>query len=123
MNSPNFGVGLGHVIEHLKAGQVADAETICQWMLDNLPQQGQALNQQGCDLFTSNVSAAKVLLDQAVACNPDEPVFQQNLAFMLETLGQHSVAKKVRATLTVTPKTSFIRIYFKSPGKLHSGNN
>lgn len=112
MNIPDFMTGVARVVEHLKVGNTTAAEEVCRKMLMTLPQEGQSLNTQGIEAFHSGhynglVSSAQIL-GRAVACCPDEPTFQRNLAIALDAQGRHREASRIRAALTVIPATAFI---------------
>ena len=88
------------VIEHLVSGNVIEADIVCRRIVDILPQQGDALHQQGCELFSRGRYADGTdLLRRAVACHPQDPKFHQSLATALEMQGRRMESQAVRADM------------------------
>lgn len=104
----SFALELTRAIEQVQAGEPTQALSRCQKILDTVLPQAPALNQQGCEaVYAGRFAEGIALLTQAVACHPDDPMFQTNLAFALERQGRHKEAQAIRIALAAAPASSF----------------
>lgn len=104
----SFALELTHAIKQMRAGELSQALASCQKILEILLPQAQALNQQGCDaVYAGRFAEGIAQLVRAVACHPDDPMFQSNLAFALERQGRHTEAHAIRTALAAAPTSSF----------------
>ena len=104
----SFALELTHAIKQMRAGELSQALASCQKILEILLPQAHALNQQGCDaVYAGRFAEGIAQLVRAVACHPDDPMFQSNLAFALERQGRHTEAHAIRTALAAAPTSSF----------------
>lgn len=83
----------------------------CRELIETLPRVGVIRNQEGIAAFqTRHIVGIKASLgsfEQAVDADPDQRVFKENLLVVLEQLGRHIEARRVRAVLVASPTSSF----------------
>lgn len=104
----SFALELSHAVEQMRSAEITPALATCQNILEVLLPQAQVLNQKGCDAVnTARFAEGVAHLSRAVACNPDDPMFQANLAFALERQGRHTEARGIRTVLSAAPSSSF----------------
>src|SRR5579871_5328112 len=80
---------------YLQQQRYAEADELCKHILDAVPNQPEALRLRGlAAYYRQDFESAVKLVSQAVALDPNNPEYQDNLAISLKNLGRLSESEQ-----------------------------